>query len=57
LVHRNGLPSNKSEYIKVDRNMINDLMTEVHTLINHIIEKRKFEIEKWLPDLKNRTSS
>ena len=49
LVHRNGYPSKKSEYIKVDHKMIDELIVEVQMLVEHIIEKMKTEIDNWLP--------
>ena len=45
LVHRNGFPSKDSEYIKVDQNMIDELISEVQKLINHIVSIKKIEIE------------
>lgn len=51
LVHRNGYPSKESEYIKVDHNMIEELIAEVQTLINHIVKTRNTEIENWFPDI------
>ncbi len=50
LVHRNGFPSKNSEYVKVNPTMINELITEVNTLVDHIIKTRQAEIEEWLPD-------
>lgn len=49
LVHRNGFPSKDSEYIKVDQNMIDELISEVQKLINHIVSIKKIEIENWFP--------
>lgn len=49
LVHRNGYPSKKSEYIKVDHKMIDELIVEVQMLVDHIIENMKTEIDNWLP--------
>lgn len=49
LVHRNGFPSKESEYIKVDHEMIDELIVEVQRLLNHIVEKKKTAIENWLP--------
>jgi hypothetical protein len=49
LVHRNGLPSKESEYIKVDNIMIEELISEVQILINHIVETKRTEIESWFP--------
>lgn len=49
LVHRNGFPSKDSEYIRVDQNMIEELITEVQTFINHIIRTRRIEIDNWFP--------
>lgn len=51
LVHRNGYPSKDSEYIKVDNNMIEELIAEVQTLISHIVKTKKTEIENWFPDI------
>ncbi|MDD2197082.1 MAG: hypothetical protein PHW91_07830 [Bacteroidales bacterium] len=51
LVHRNGFPSKDSEYIRVDSNMIEELITEVQTLINYIIRTRKMEIHSWFPSI------
>ena len=50
LVHRNGFPTKDSEYIKVDDAMINALIQEVQTLIDHIIKVKKKEIKEWFPD-------
>jgi len=51
LVHRNGFKSKEFEYeyIKVDHNMIEELISEVQTLINHIVRTRSFEIKNWFP--------
>lgn len=51
LVHRNGFPSKESKYLKVNNNMIDELITEVQMIVNHIMETKKLEIEKWLPNL------
>jgi hypothetical protein len=50
LVHRNGFPSKNSVYIKVDDKMIDGLITEVKTLVDHIINSKKTEINEWFPD-------
>jgi hypothetical protein len=47
MVHRNGFPSKESQYIKVDHSMIEELISEVQTLINHIVSTKRIEIEKW----------
>lgn len=52
LVHRNGFPSKTSEYIKVDENMIDGLIAEVKTLVDHIINSKKTEIDEWYPEPK-----
>ncbi len=50
LVHRNGFPTKYSEYIKVNDAMIDELIAEVQTLIDHIIKVKKTEIKEWFPD-------
>lgn len=49
LVHRNGFPSKESEYIRVDNYMIEELILEVQTLVNHIVRTKRIEIENWIP--------
>ena len=49
LVHRNGRQDKDYEYIKVDHNMIEELISEVKTLINHIVRTKSIEIENWFP--------
>lgn len=51
LVHRNGFPTNKSKYIKVDNNMIDELISEVQAIVNYIIEEKESELENWFPDI------
>lgn len=51
LVHRNGFPSTKSEYINVNDTMISDLMFEVDILISKIINAKRAEIETWYPQI------
>ncbi len=51
LVHRNGMPSKKSEYIQVNDEMLDELIYEVETLVNHIIKTKETEINNWFPDL------
>jgi hypothetical protein len=50
LVHRNGFPTKDSEYIKVNDAMIDELIVEVQTLIDHIIKVKETEIKEWFPD-------
>ncbi|MHC1705200.1 MAG: hypothetical protein AB9846_14935 [Tenuifilaceae bacterium] len=50
LVHRNGFPSSKPEYIKVNHKMIDELIIEVQTIVNHIIITKQDEIDNWFPD-------
>lgn len=54
LVHRNGYPSKDSGYIKVSKGMIDDLIFEVDTLVNHIMNSKKYEINNWIPNLTNK---
>jgi hypothetical protein len=49
LVHRNGIPSDKSEYINVNDAMISELFFEVEILISTIINNKRAEIEDWFP--------
>ncbi len=51
LVHRNGFPSAKSEYINVDNTMISELISEVEILTSTIINAKKVEIETWFPQI------
>lgn len=50
LVHRNGFPTKNSEYIKVTDSMIDELITEVQKVVDHITDNRKAEINDWMPD-------
>ena len=51
LVHRNGYPSKDSSYAEIDDNVLDDLINEVNLLIQSIIEIKKEEIKRWLPDI------
>jgi len=53
LVHRNGMPSKTSEYIKVNDKMLDELISEIETLVNHIIKSKETEIKNWFPDVKS----
>jgi hypothetical protein len=50
LVHRNGFPTKDSEYIKVSAVMIDELILEVQTLVNHITKVKETEIKEWFPE-------
>lgn len=47
LVHRNGWPSKKSEYVQVTDKMIDELIFEVQKLIDYIIKMKEKEINEW----------
>ena len=51
LVHRNGYPAKDSEYIKVKEGMIDNLIFEVNTLVEHIMNSKKYEVNSWIPNL------
>ncbi len=51
LVHRNGL-SGEIGFIKIEKETIKDLITEVNTLVDNIVETRQYEIKNWFPDPK-----
>ena len=50
LVHRNGFRNEKTEYIKVTSEMIDELIYEVKDLVTLIIKSKQLEIKKWIPD-------
>jgi len=50
LVHRNGFPNKNSEYVQVNDDMIDELMSEVQTLVDYIIKTKETEIKNWVPD-------
>jgi hypothetical protein len=50
LVHRNGFPSKNSEYVKINEDMLDELILVVNNLINFIIDKKRIEIENWFPN-------
>jgi hypothetical protein len=52
LVHRNGYPSKKSEYVEVGIEMIDELIYEVDILVKHIINSKEKDINNWIPTIK-----
>ena len=50
LVHRNGFPSKNSEYEKINKETLDELILVVNNLINLIIDKKTIEIENWFPN-------
>ncbi len=53
LVHRIGYEKGSSEYIQVTTDMIDELLVEVKSLVQYIINSKKDEIENWIPILAN----